>query len=79
MKSFSEYDKNNNNNKDIPTPEEVSEKVQEYRENDNRKKWKQLREEQGLLMADFGGWESLRGNPELTENYIQWAEKGIQN
>ena len=76
MKSFREYDKNSDD-ANIPTPEEVSEKVQEYRENDNRKKWKQLKEEQGLL-ADFG-WESLKGNPELTENYIQWAVKGIQN
>lgn len=76
MKSFGEYDKTHEDNS-IPTPAEVSEKVQEYRENDNRKKWKQLREEQGLL-ADFG-WDSLKGNPELTENYIQWAEKGIQN
>ena len=71
MKSFKEYHKNNNNNKeDIPTPEEVSERVNAYREDDNRKKWAQLREEQKI---EYSGWDSFMYRPDIAEKYIEWA------
>ena len=42
--------------------------VEEERENSEKKKWKQLVEEQNVTY----GWSAFKGNEEATEEYISW-------
>ena len=42
--------------------------VEEERENSEKKKWKQLVQEQHLSY----GWEAFKGNPQAADDYIDW-------
>ena len=49
-------------------PSNYRSSVEEERENSEKKKWKQLVEEQNVTY----GWGAFKGNEEATEDYISW-------